>query len=57
MKKAKDIAALLVNGQKVTFIDEDGLIDFPKGYVHNIEDAKGIVFVTNKLYVDKTFFK
>ncbi|MBO0576455.1 cobalamin biosynthesis protein CbiG [Clostridium botulinum] len=55
LKKAKDIAALLVNGQKVTFIDEDGLIDFPKGYVHNIEDAKGIVFVTNKLYVDKTF--
>ncbi|MCW6088578.1 cobalt-precorrin 5A hydrolase [Clostridium sporogenes] len=56
LKKAKEIAALLVNGQKVTFIDEDGLIDFPKGYVHNIEDAKGIVFVTNKLYVDKTFF-
>lgn len=56
LKKAKEIAALLVNGQKVAFIDEDGLIDFPKGYVHNIEDAKGIVFVTNKLYVDKTFF-
>ncbi|GAA0064935.1 cobalt-precorrin 5A hydrolase [Clostridium sp. CTA-1] len=56
LKKAKEIAALLVNGQKVAFIDEDGLIDFPKGYVHNIEDAGGIVFVTNKLYVDKTFF-
>ena len=56
LKKAKEIAALLVNGQKVAFIDEDGLIDFPKGYVHNIEDAKGIVFVTNKLYVDKIFF-
>ncbi|AVQ47715.1 cobalamin biosynthesis protein CbiG [Clostridium botulinum] len=56
LKKAKEIAALLVNGQKVAFIDEDGLIDFPKGYVHSIEDAKGIVFVTNKLYVDKTFF-
>lgn len=56
LKKAKEIAALLVNGQKVAFIDEDGLIDFPKGYVHNIEDTKGIVFVTNKLYVDKTFF-
>ncbi len=55
LKKAKDIAALLVNGQKVAFIDEDSLIDFPKGYVHNIEDAKGIVFVTNKLYIDKTF--
>ncbi len=55
LKKAKEIAALLVNGQKVAFIDEDSLIDFPKGYVHNIEDAKGIVFVTNKLYVDKTF--
>ncbi len=27
----------------------------PKGYVYNIEDAKGIVLVTNKLHVDKTF--
>ncbi|MCR1934774.1 cobalt-precorrin 5A hydrolase [Clostridium tepidum] len=55
LKKAKDIAALLVNAEKVAFIDEDGLIDLPKGYVYNIEDAKGIVLVTNKLHVDKTF--
>lgn len=55
MKKAKDIAALLVNGQKVAFIDEEDLVNFPKGYTYDIESAKGIVFVTNKLHVDETF--
>ncbi|NFB14051.1 cobalt-precorrin 5A hydrolase [Clostridium botulinum] len=55
LKKAKDIAALLVNGQKVAFIDEEDLVNFPKGYTYDIESAKGIVFVTNKLHVDETF--
>lgn len=54
LKKAKDIAALLVNGQKVAFVDEDRLVNFPKGYTYDIESAKGIVFVTNKLHVDET---
>ncbi|APQ77795.1 cobalt-precorrin 5A hydrolase [Clostridium botulinum] len=53
LKKAKDIAALLVNGQKVAFIDEDRLVNFPKGYTYDIEDAKGLVFVTNKLHIDE----
>lgn len=53
LKKAKDIAALLVNGEKVAFIDEDRLVNFPKGYTYDIEDAKGLVFVTNKLYIDE----
>ncbi|WP_242851032.1 cobalt-precorrin 5A hydrolase [Clostridium sp. L74] len=57
LKKAKDIAALLVNGEKVAFIDEDGLIDFPKGYIYNIEDAKGLVIVTNKLHINEASFK
>ncbi|EPY6471030.1 cobalt-precorrin 5A hydrolase [Clostridium sporogenes] len=55
LKKAKDIAALLVNGEKVAFIDEEDLENFPKGYTYDIEDAKGVVFVTNKLHVDETF--
>ncbi|MCJ8171443.1 cobalt-precorrin 5A hydrolase [Clostridium botulinum] len=55
LKKAKDIAALLVNGQKVAFIDEEDLVNFPKGYTYDIESAKGIVFVTNKLHVDEAF--
>ncbi len=58
MKKAKNIAALLVNGgEKVAFIDEDDLIDFPKGYINNIEDAKGVVVVTNKLHINESYFK
>ncbi|MDS1004478.1 cobalt-precorrin 5A hydrolase [Clostridium sporogenes] len=57
LKKAKDIAALLVNGEKVAFIDEDDLIDFPKGYIYNIEDTKGLVIVTNKLHINEDSFK
>ena len=57
LKKAKDVAALLVNGEKVAFIDEDDLIDFPKGYIYNIEDAKGLVIVTNKLHINADSFK
>lgn len=57
LKKAKNIAALLVNGEKVAFIDEDDLIDFPKGYIYNIEDAKGLVIVTNKLHINEVSFK
>ncbi|EPY2272966.1 cobalt-precorrin 5A hydrolase [Clostridium sporogenes] len=55
LKKAKEIAALLVNGEKVAFIDEEDLENFPKGYTYDIENAKGVVFVTNKLHVDETF--
>ncbi|WP_041173394.1 cobalt-precorrin 5A hydrolase [Clostridium botulinum] len=55
LKKAKDIAALLVNGEKVAFLDEDRLVNFPKGYTYDIGDVKGLVIVTNKLHVDKTF--
>lgn len=56
LKKAKDIAALLVNGEKVAFIDEEDLVNFPKGYINNIKDAKGLVFVTNKLHIEEDFF-
>ncbi|AXG94094.1 cobalamin biosynthesis protein CbiG [Clostridium botulinum] len=55
LKKEKDIAALLVNGEKVAFLDEDRLVNFPKGYTYDIGDVKGLVIVTNKLHVDKTF--
>ncbi|WP_251860193.1 cobalt-precorrin 5A hydrolase [Clostridium sp. Marseille-Q2269] len=53
LKKAKDISALLVNGEKVAFVDEENLVGFPKGYIHNIEDAKGVVLVTSKDNVEK----
>ncbi|MCY6372168.1 cobalt-precorrin 5A hydrolase [Clostridium ganghwense] len=49
LKKAKYIAAKLVEGKKVAFIDDKGVIAIPKGYTDRIEEAKGIVYVTNKL--------
>lgn len=51
MKKAKDIAALLINGEKVAFIDDEKLIKTPRGYVNDLEGAAGIVIVTNRLRV------
>ncbi|OFI06707.1 cobalamin biosynthesis protein CbiG [Clostridium acetireducens DSM 10703] len=48
-KAAKDIAALLVAGEKVAFKDFRGIIEIPKGYIENQKEAKGIVYVTNEL--------
>lgn len=48
MKKAKEIAALLVNGDKVAFVDEEGIIKTPNGYTEDLSGAAGIVYVTNK---------
>lgn len=54
LEDAKYIAALLVDGKKVGFIDEDNLIDIPKGYSCGLDNVQGIVYVTskNKLNVD-----
>lgn len=49
LKDAKKIAALLVNGDKVAFIDEENKIIKPKGYSDNLKDVLGAVFITNKL--------
>jgi cobalt-precorrin 5A hydrolase len=48
MKTAKDIAALLVDDKKVAFIDDGNLINTPKGYNKDLEDALGVVIVSNK---------
>ncbi|KZL90820.1 cobalamin biosynthesis protein CbiG [Clostridium magnum DSM 2767] len=50
LKDAKNIAALLVDGKKVGFIDDKSNISIPKGYTNNLEESEGIVYVTNKLY-------
>ncbi|ERI91114.1 CbiG protein [Clostridiales bacterium oral taxon 876 str. F0540] len=47
-KTAKDISALLVDGRKVAFIDEENKIKAPKGYSDDLEAYKGLVYVTNK---------
>jgi cobalt-precorrin 5A hydrolase len=51
LKDAKDIAALLVEGKKVAFADEDGIIALPKGYTFDLNEAYGIVRITNKTNV------
>lgn len=52
MKTCKDVAAFLVHGYDVGFLDEEGLIDVPKGYIpynHNTRDkVKALILVTNK---------
>lgn len=48
IKTAKGIAALLVNGKNVVFDDEEKEIPKPKGYTEKLQDADGIVYVTNK---------
>ncbi|MDP4144841.1 MAG: cobalt-precorrin 5A hydrolase [Bacillota bacterium] len=48
LKKAKDIAAMLVNGEKVVFLDEEEKILMPAGYVNDFSEANGVVYITNK---------
>lgn len=48
LHKAKKIAALLVDGEAVGFLDEERKIRLPKGYVDKNDSIKGIVYVTNK---------
>lgn len=52
LKKAKYIAAKLVDGKKVAFIDDRVCIPIPKGYIDNEEEAEGAVYVTNRLQGD-----
>lgn len=54
LKDAKSIAALLVDGKKVGFADDKANISVPKGYTSNLEDSEGLVYVTNKLYYDRS---
>lgn len=49
LKDCKDIAALLVEGKKVGFYDEDNKLDIPKGYRDSLEGVDGVMYVTNKL--------
>lgn len=49
LKDAKNIASLLVKGEKVVFLDEENIISTPKGYTKDFKDSKGAVYVTNKV--------
>lgn len=54
MKNCKDIAALIVEGKKILFIDEDETIDTPKGYVSmsEIENINRDSTIKGKCYKD-----
>jgi len=45
LKKAKQIAALLVEGRKIGFFDEKGIIKTPAGYSSNLEDISGLLCI------------
>lgn len=51
MELEKEMAALLVEGKKVAFIDEYKTIKTPKGYSESMESAQGAIYVTNKLNI------
>lgn len=51
LSKAKDISALLVKGEKVGFLNDEGPSYLPSGYVRldrNEKELKGLVYITNK---------
>ncbi|WP_035294248.1 cobalt-precorrin 5A hydrolase [Clostridium sp. KNHs214] len=48
LKKAKDVSAKLVHGEKVIFLDEEGFIKTPSGYL-NLEEVSSL----NNKKVDK----
>lgn len=56
LKKAKAIAAMLVAGKKVGFVDETGQVNCPKGYeAVSAEDSsnyEGIIYISNKETID-----
>ena len=47
LKKAKDISALLVEGKKVGFFDEKGIVQTPIGYSSNLDDISGILYISS----------
>ena len=47
LKKAKDITSLLVEGKKIGFFDEKGIIKTPAGYSSNLEDISGVLYISN----------
>lgn len=49
LKKAKNISAMLVEGNAVAFRDDKDIISIPEGYVRDIAQANGLLWITNKL--------
>lgn len=49
LKAAKNIAAMLLDNEKVGFSDDRNIISVPKGYSEELHASKGLVAVTHKL--------
>lgn len=47
LKKAKDISALLVEGKKIAFFDEKGIIQTPAGYSSSLDNICGILYISS----------
>ena len=45
LKKAKHIASLLVEGKKVGFFDEKGIVPIPAGYSSSLENISGALYI------------
>lgn len=56
LKAAKDIAALLVEGRDVGFLEDEETIKLPKGYVDYNKPWQGLVYVTDKTFEEKKDF-
>ena len=54
LKKAKCIAALLVDGKEVGIKDEYGIIDITKGYKKLIQLEENSIWITNKINYEDT---
>ena len=52
LKKAKDISALLVEGKKIGFFDEKGIVQTPAGYSSNLEDISGLLCISSSESID-----
>ncbi|MBU3180578.1 cobalt-precorrin 5A hydrolase [Clostridium psychrophilum] len=53
LKKAKDLTVLLIEGKKIGFFDEKGIIKTPTGYSSNLEDISGLLCVCSKESINK----
>lgn len=55
MRKAKHISALLVEGKKVGFYDEKGILETPNGYNSDLDDICGLVYISSSEFLNKDF--
>jgi cobalt-precorrin 5A hydrolase len=53
LKKAKHIAALLVEGKRIGFFDEKGIVQTPDGYSSNLDDISGLLYVGSSESINK----